>query len=193
MPKPFNLFIISGPSGVGEDSIIDGLGKLMPIERVITTTTRAMRSGESEGNPYYFISKETFQKGIDEEEFVEYAEEYNKNLYGVTKKELDRVIASGKVGIWKIEWRGVITAKKLFPHIKAIFIGAESLAVLENRIRRRENVSDAYIEERMRYTKEWMKHTDIYDYTVINREGKLHVAIKEVQTIIEKELGANHA
>ncbi|PIR95197.1 guanylate kinase, partial [Candidatus Falkowbacteria bacterium CG10_big_fil_rev_8_21_14_0_10_37_6] len=51
------IFIISGPSGAGEDSVIDGLKKLLPIERVITTTTRAMRKNESQGNPYYFISQ----------------------------------------------------------------------------------------------------------------------------------------
>ncbi len=185
--KPFNLFILSGPSGAGEDSIIEGLKKHLPIERVVTSTTREPRTGESQGNPYYFLSRENFQQKIDAGEMVEYAQEYNNNYYGVTKTEIERVLASGRVGIWKIEWKGVITAKKLYPNICAIFLMTESLEVLEQRIRRRDsNISEEYIQERMNYTKEWLKHEDIYDYTVINKENHLEEAINEVKDIIQK-------
>lgn len=180
------IFIISGPSGAGEDSIIDGLAKKMPIERVITTTTRAPRAGESEGNPYYFVSREAFARLIDRNALVEYAQEYNGELYGVTKEELARVGQSGKIGIWKIEYKGVMTAKKLFPEIVAILITVPSLDILEKRIRKRSGVTDAYIAERMAYTKEWLKHTHIYDAVVVNEEGKLDQAIKETMGIIEK-------
>ena len=67
------LFIISGPSGAGEDSIIEGLKKFIPIERVITTTTREKRSDVFSKDPYYFISKEEFEKGITENKFFEYS------------------------------------------------------------------------------------------------------------------------
>lgn len=187
-----NIFIISGPSGAGEDSIISGVKKYFPIERVITTTTRSMRPGESQGNPYYFISMEDFIARRDKGVFVEWAEEYNGNLYGVTKEEIERVKSAGrrtsKVGIWKIEWQGVVTAKKLFPEIPAIFITVPDLKTLENRIRKRDNVSEEYIKERMEYTREWMQHADIYDYTVINKEGALDEAIAEVAEIIRKHL-----
>ena len=181
------IFILSGPSGAGEDSIIEGLRKFFTIERVITTTTREMRPGESQGNPYYFIAKDEFIKRCDNNEFVEWAEQYNGNLYGVTKEEIERVKNSGNIGTWKIEWKGVVTAKKLFPEIQSIFINAP-LDVLENRIRRRDNVSEEYIKERTAYTKEWLKHKDIYDYEIINEEGKLNEAIKEVKNIIEKNI-----
>lgn len=181
-----NLFILSGPSGAGEDSIIEGLKKFLPIERVVTSTTRAPRAGESQGNPYYFLSREQFEKGIQNDEFVEYAQEYNDNFYGVTKTEIERVANSGRIGIWKIEWKGVITAKKLYPAIVAIFLMTEDLETLERRIRRRDGgVSDAYVAERMEYTKEWLKHTDIYDYTIINKEGRLDEAVRQAQDIIQ--------
>jgi guanylate kinase len=147
-----------------------------------------MRPGESEGHPYYFISKGEFKKKIANGDFIEYAEEYNGNLYGTTKNELERVRSSGKIGIWKIEWKGVITAKKMFPEIIAIFITVPSLGILEKRICRRGSVSEEYIKERMEYTKEWMKHLDIYDYTVENKEGKLDEAIKETAEIIKNNL-----
>ena len=181
------LFIISGPSGAGEDSIISRLEAKLPLERVVTTTTRTPRAGESEGNPYYFVSEDAFEAGIREERFLEHTRQYNGHLDGVTFDEIERVRNSGKTGIWKIEWKGVLTAKKLFPDIIAILITVPSLDVLEARIRRRDpNVTDAYIAERMEYTREWLRHTDIYDYTVVNEEGRLDDAVQQTLDIIGK-------
>ena len=179
------LFIISGPSGAGEDSVIAGLKKIMPIERVITTTTRSPRPGESNGDPYYFVSSTEFQAGIEQKKFFEYAQEYNDNYYGVTFEEIERVKNSGRIGIWKIEYKGVITAKKLLPDITAILINAP-LEILKQRIRRRDRVTEEFIAERMRYTEEWLKYKDIYDYEVINEEGKLAEAIQKVAEIIKQ-------
>lgn len=182
-----HLFIISGPSGVGEDSVIEGLSHKLSTERVVTTTTRKPREGEWQGDPYYFVSRDAFEAKIAAGEMVEYAQEYNDNYYGVSKEEIERVASCGKIGIWKIEYKGVMTAKQLFPGIIAIFLTVSDLSVLEARIRRRyDKVSDDYIRERMEYTKEWLKHTDIYDYTVYNEEGKLDEAVSAIQEIIER-------
>ncbi len=180
-----HLFIISGPSGAGEDSIINALSERFPIERVITTTTRSPRARETNGNPYYFISKEAFEDGVHNGKFIEWAQEYNDHLYGVTREELERVASCGKVGLWKIEWKGVITAKKLFPEIIAIFIIAP-LEDIANRLRKRDNCSETYIAERMDYTKEWLMHTEIYDYTIENPDGELKKAIDQAEKIIRK-------
>lgn len=182
-----NVVIISGPSGAGEDSIIGGLSAFTTVNRVITTSTREMRPGESDGSPYYFISQEAFAEKIANNEMIEWAKQYNDNYYGVTKSELERVNALPGVGTWKIEYQGVMTAKKLFPEMRAIFIMADSLEILAERVRSRGNVTEEFIQERMEYTKEWLKHTDIYDYTVINRQGKLDEAIREIAGILKKE------
>ncbi|NCU41792.1 MAG: hypothetical protein EOM19_03650 [Candidatus Moranbacteria bacterium] len=185
-----NIFIISGPSGVGEDSVIDGLTKRLPIERIITTTTREPREGEFEGSPYYFITHNEFEQKIKAGEFIEYAQEYNNNYYGVTQEEIKRVADTKKIGIWKIEWKGVITAKKIYPSIIAIFLTVRDLSILEQRIRRRNgSATEAYIQERMEYTKEWLKHTDIYDYIVYNEENKLEETIGNVETILRGKTG----
>ncbi|HLC95230.1 MAG TPA: hypothetical protein VJH89_01965 [Patescibacteria group bacterium] len=180
-----NIFIISGPSGAGEDSVISGLTTLLPIESIITTVTREKRPGESDGHPYYFISTEAFEQKIARGEMIEYAQHYNGHYYGVTKAEWERVANSNNIGIWKIEYRGVITAKQLFPDIIAIFIIAP-LEILEKRIRARDIHTEQYIQERMQYTKEWLKHSDIYDYTVHNEQGKLDETIQQVYSIIKK-------
>ncbi|HHX58787.1 MAG TPA: guanylate kinase [Candidatus Moranbacteria bacterium] len=181
-----NLFIISGPSGVGEDSVIEGLRSYFEIERVITTTTRSMRPGESEGKPYFFVEAKEFEAKIKRGDLAEYAQEYNGNYYGVTKDELYRVGNSGKIGIWKIEYKGVMTVKQKFPWIKSIYIAPPSLEVLESRIRRRDgDVDEETLKERMEYTKEWIKHEHIYDYKVVNEEGELAATIQQVAEIIK--------
>lgn len=177
------LFIISGPSGSGQDSIIEGLAERFPLERVITSTTRKPRTGESDGKPYYFLSHADFEQRIAEGKFIEWAKEYNDKLYGVTKEELERVATCGQVGIWKIEWKGVVTAKKLFPGIIAILISAP-IESIEARLRKRDNPSEEYLAERMAYTREWMSHTDIYDYTIENKDGQLEEAIEQAAKII---------
>lgn len=182
-----NLFIISGPSGAGQDSVINGLAKILPIEIVMTSTTRPKREGESEGNPYYFVTPEKFETGIRSGLFLEYAKTYNHQYYGVTRLELERVMQSGKIGIWKMDWKGVQTAKQLFPTIVAILVTAP-LPLLETRIRRRDNPSEEFIRERMAYTQEFMQHADIYDYQVTNEEGKLDATVAQVKAIIEQYL-----
>lgn len=180
------IFIISGPSGSGQDSVIEGLKKYFPFERAITTTTRKMRAGESQKNPYYFISKKEFMKGISENRFFEYAKEYNNNYYGITFEEINRLKNCGKIGIWKTEYKGVITVKKLMPEIVAVLITAP-LKIFEQRIRTRDkDANEKFFKERMDYTKEFLKHKDIYDYSVENIEGKLNETVEKVAKIVKK-------
>ena len=144
------VFIISGPSGAGEDSIIRGLEKIFPIEKVTTTTTREMRTGESPGRPYYFVSKENFAFGIENGDFFEYAEEDRGNFYGVTKKEMQRALYSNKPVIWKLDYKGVITAKKIIPDCITIFIDVPP-EVIERRIRKRDQATEEYIKINAEY------------------------------------------
>ena len=119
MKHSTNLVIISGPSGAGEDSVIEGMRERgIMVERVVTSITRPMRKGEVQGKAYYYISLEEFQKLEDNDELIEKAIVYGDKR-GVTKKELERVQAQkNKVGTWKIDFKGLVTAKKLFPDIE---------------------------------------------------------------------------
>jgi len=178
-----NLFVISGPSGSGKDSIIDGLKKYFPVEYVVTTTSRARREGEIDGRHYYFISEDEFKKRIDKNAFFEWAQVDNGNYYGVTHEEISRAMQSGRITIWKIDIKGVLAAKKLMPGIKAIFISVP-LAALEKRIRERDKLSEQYVRERMAYAREWLRHKSVYDYEVSNEEGRLDEATEAVARII---------
>jgi len=178
------LFIISGPSGAGEDSIIKGLKEKLNITVSITTTTRKMRDGESEGNPYYFITKEEFRKGIKNNEFFEWTEEDAGNLYGITQKEITRLRNDSRVSIWKVDYNGVVAAKKLLSQdVIAIFIKCP-LNQLAQRLKLRDNASDEFIERRLKYAKGWLENEGVFDYTVVNSDGKLKESIDAVYNII---------
>jgi len=153
----------------------------------MTSTTRQKREGEHDGNPYYFVNQAHFERDIRTGKFLEHAKTYNNQYYGVTHEEIKRVANSGKIGIWKMDWRGVETAKKISPNIVAILITAP-ISLLEARIRRRDNPSETFVRERMEYTQEFFRHTDIYDYRVENEEGRLDEAVERVKTIIESHL-----
>lgn len=182
-----NVFIISGAAGSGKDAVIDGLQLLLPLERIITSTTREKRHSESEGHPYYFITREDFEQGITEEKFAEYSTNENGGLYGVTTAELNRIANKNCIAIWRVDWKGVIAIKKLYPEIKAIYISAP-LDILEARLRSRDVGKDeSYFHERMEYTREWLQHLDIYDYIIENKEGKLDETIKQVFRIITEQ------
>jgi guanylate kinase len=182
-----NIFIISGPSGAGEDSVINGLEKYFKIRKIINTTSRKAREGEKEGLSYYFIDKIQFEKMIENKDFAEYAQHYNGNYYGVTNLELERVSETGDIALWKMDYKGVITIKKKFPQIKSIYIAPPSLEIIKNRIIRRDpNINEEFLKERMEYTKEWMKNEHIYDFKVVNEEGKLDETIGKVADIINQ-------
>lgn len=182
-----HIIIISGPSGSGQDTVIRLLEKFFSIERVITTTTRSMRPMERQGEPYYFTDPDSFRDRIEKGDFFEWAKQYNGQYYGVTKQEIERVATSEKLGIWKLDYQGVEHAKKLFPGIQAILLTAP-LHELEARIRRRDNPTDAYVAERMAYTKESLAHAGDYDLVVDNRDGKLEETVKTISDFIESHL-----
>lgn len=183
-----NIFIVSGPAGSGKDSVISCLAEKIPLTRIVTATTRLKRAGEQEGLDYHFISRGAFESGIAENRFAEYSINENNEYYGVTREELERAAQSELPAIWKLDWKGVISAKKLFPSIPAIFVIAP-MEVLEKRLRKRDGATkdEAYFKDRMAYTEEWLKHIDIYDYTITNGEGRLSEAVEAVATIISEK------
>lgn len=180
-----HIFIIYGPSGSGQDSVIEGVQKKIPLERVVTTVTRPMRPTEKQGHPYYFTTKENFEKKIQAGELLEYLKKYEGDYYGVTKKEVDRVAKSGKVGIWKVDFAGAINLKQRFPEITVIFINAP-LSIIEKRLRKRDHPTEAYLQARLDHIREWLPKS-IYDFKVENTEGHLLETIDTVCSIINSK------
>ena len=181
-----NIFIISGPSGAGEDSVIKGLKDYIDFDKVVNTTTREMRPEDQEGVSYYFISKDEFLAGIGESKFFEYVLEDNGNYYGGTYAELERIKKATKPVIWKMEYKGVSIAKKILPEAKSIFIHIP-YELIETRLARRGD-SKEVIRRRLEYAKGWYENENLFDYKVTNEEGKLAETIEKVAEIIKQNL-----
>ena len=180
------LFIISGPSGAGKDSTIEELKKYLDFEKVITTTTRKMRPNESEGHPYYFISKEDFKKGIEENKFFEYALEDNGNYYGGTFRELEKIKTSKLPVIWEVDYKGVMAGKKMFPDAKAILIYIPFDLIKKRLLARKEATN--IIHDRLAYAEGWYKNENIFDYKIENKEGELEETAQKLFQIIKDNL-----
>lgn len=184
MIKP-RVFIISGPSGAGKDSIIEGLKKIIPLQQIITTVSRPMRPGERQGKPYFFVTEKEFLEKLKRDEFFEYDKHFG-HYYGLTWKDVNRIKTSKRICFWQAEYKGVRTAKKKLPEIVTIFINSP-LEDLIKRMKRREKKMDRKIyKERLDNIKEWLKHLDVYDFIVDNKEGKLADTIKKVAKIVKE-------
>lgn len=184
--------IISGPSGAGEDSVIEGLKKKIKLERVITVVTRKKRRGEKKGKPYYFVSIPKFKKMIEGGEFVEWAKVYG-DYRGSTKKEIARLKKKKILALWKIDFQGVEIVKKKMPEVISIFIYPPSEEVLEGRLIKRGQDSLEVIRKRRAFTRKWLNHKKNYDYVVVNRENKLVKTINEVLGILMENISKTGA
>lgn len=182
------LFVITGPSGAGKDSVIEAVAAAgQAFSGIITTTSRGMRKGEGEGKPYHFISRPEFQQKVDSGEMVEWAEVYG-NLYGSTKQEVDRALQQEGAVIVKVDPQGARTFKKLYPQAVTIFIMPPSFEFLEKRLINRATDKPEIIKQRLELAKHELQNLLDWDFLVVNDEGKLQDAANEVVDIIQLKL-----
>lgn len=184
MNKNGRIFIISGPSGVGKDTLVQAaIERAENLKEAISATTRPPRKGERDGKNYYFMHRSKFCKMIDDGEFLEYFE-YCGNLYGTLKSEVARKLKAGINVILILDVNGAKRIKEQLPESVTIFISPPSLNVLEGRLRARGLDSDEQIQHRLREVQREMECRSWYDYTLVNDD--LEVAIRQLEYIIQK-------
>ena len=177
------LFLLSGPSGVGKTTIAQALLKQLPnLERLVTYTTRPSRSNELNGIDYHFISREEFEKKIKNNELFEYDEHYG-NLYGNSRRDLEKIWQDEKIALMVLDVNGVKTAKKHFPEAKTIFLLPDTMPNLEQRIRNRP-MSEEDFKKHWAMVFPELAEADQYDFQVVNKENQLDEAVREVKKII---------
>lgn len=186
-PNPL-IIVISGPSGVGKDTVIKKLRESRDsLHFVVTATSRPMRPGEVNGKDYFFVSKEEFLKMVDKNELLEYALVYG-DYKGIPKKQIREYMAKGYDIVLRVDIQGAQTLRRILGDSAVfVFLAAESEMALVERLVERKTENREELLVRIATAREEVKHVKNFDYVVVNAEGKLDSAVKLVESIIDAE------
>lgn len=176
--------VISAPSGAGKSTIVGALlAKFPQLAFSISACSRPPRGQEQNGVHYYFLQPEQFKQKIEEGAFFEWEEVYTGMYYGTLQAELERIWSAGKVVVFDVDVIGGIKIKqKLQDAALSIFIQPPSIAVLEERLRKRQTDSEEKIQLRIAKAAEEMSHASAFDHVVVNDD--LTVAIEQIEQLI---------
>jgi len=182
------LIVISGPSGSGKGTIIKEVMKKIPdLIYSVSYTTRPKREGEIEGKDYFFISKDEFEKLIDEDFFIEWAKVYDY-YYGTSKEFVLNNLNDNRDVILEIEIQGAKKIREIYDkkNVIFIFIAPPDFKELERRImNRKRGETEEEIKKRMNFAKKEIEESKNYDYIIIN--DNINKAVKKIVNIINKE------
>jgi len=181
------MLVISGPSGVGKDTVLRALKKSrLPIYHVITANTRKPRPDEREGVDYFFISRQKFEEMIHHDELLEYSKVYD-DYKGVPKSQIKSAIESGKDIILRLDVQGAEKIKALYPEAVLIFLIPSDEKEWLKRLGGRTHSHDRDLETRMNTVNEELQRTKNFDYIVVNAQNKLGDTIHIIESIIVAE------
>ena len=179
------LFIISGPSGSGKDTVLNEVFKARcDIAFSISSITREMRKGETAGEKYNFISRDKFERMIKDDELLEY-NVYLENYYGTPKAPVLECIENGKDMFVEVDVNGAEKIRKKIPQAVSIFIMPPSLKILEHRLSKRGTETQEIVNKRISEALSEIKRAVEYDYIVIN--DALEDAVEDVLKIIDAD------
>jgi guanylate kinase len=181
------LIVISGPSAVGKDAVVQCL--LEDTESfafVVTVNTRPPRPGERPGVDYHFVTREQFQRMVANGEMLEYAPVYD-DFKGVPKGGVRQALATGKDVVLRLDVQGAATIRRLCPEALLIFIAPEDESVLLERMRSRPGDKPESQEMRLAAVQQEMRCVEAFDYVVPNRTGQLERTVDAIRAIITAE------
>ena len=185
-PNPL-LIVISGPSGVGKDSVVQRMKERgLPFHFVVTATTRARRENEVHGKDYWFVSKDEFARMIEEDELIEYAIVYG-DYKGIPKFEVREALASGKDVVMRIDVQGAESVRKLAAESLLIFITCEGEDELERRLRERKTETADSLSLRIATACKELQRIEAFDYVIVNEDFHLDDTVDKVRAVISAE------
>jgi guanylate kinase len=181
------LIVISGPSGVGKDSVLACMKECGEFFHfVVTATTRPPRAGEVHGVDYLFVSKDEFAEMIEQDELLEYAIVYN-DFKGIPKQQVRDALASGKDVVMRIDVQGAATIRKLAPETLLIFLNTVDEEEMVARLIARKSETTDSLKLRIATARQELKQIDQFDYMVINRDAHLQETVDAILAIINAE------
>jgi guanylate kinase len=184
---PGLLFVVSGPSGAGKDTLVDALRQRLPRLRYsVSATTREPRPGEVEGEHYFFLMREEFERRRAAGGFLEWRE-YNGNLYGTPRDFVERTLTEGYDLIMKPEVNGALAIKRAFPDAVLIFLAPDRFSNLRVRLLARRTETTEEIARRLEIAHEEFNFVREFDYIVINAESRSDEAVRDLQAILQAE------
>lgn len=187
---PFQVVILSGPSGSGKTTIVERLVAdcSIPLVKAVSATTRPPRPGEQDGDAYYFLSDEEFQRRRAADEFLETAEVYGVGYwYGTLRSEVERARRAGAWSFLEIDVQGAMKVLESYPRALSIFLTTPSAEVFAQRLRARGTESEEVIQKRLRRAEAEQASADRYRFTVINDD--LSATVAELKQILRTEAG----
>ena len=184
---PGLLFVVSGPSGAGKDTLVDGLrARHERLRYSISATTRTPRPGEQDGIDYFFLSRNEFERRIAENGFLEYRE-YNEHLYGTPRSFIDKALLEGYDVVMKPEVNGAIAIKERFPDAVLVFLLPDRFSSLRSRLEARRTETNEAIARRLAIAHEELSFVRSFDYLVINEDAHPDAAISDLEAIVHAE------
>jgi len=181
------VLVISGPSGVGKDTVVNRLKESIPAAHfAITATTRPPRPGEREGVDYHFLSEAEYDRLLAEDGFLERASVYSSR-YGVPKDEVTNAVEKGRDVIVRVDVQGAATIKKLIPDAVLVFIAPPSAEELQRRLRDRSTDDGPDLLLRIETAVAEIAQRDSFDYVIVNANGRLEEAVSGVVDIFASE------
>lgn len=164
------LYVVSGPSGVGKNTILSRIVATQPnVQYSVSATSRPMRPGEVEGISYYFLDRPGFERLIEQDELLEYAE-YVGNYYGTPATPIRKAVGAGIDVVMDVDVVGALKIKKRVPDAVLIFLAASSLDVIRQRLERRGDVRPDVMARRLERARWECSQAGHYDYIVLNDE-----------------------
>ena len=181
------LIVLSGPSGVGKDSVLELMKQRgLPFHFVVTATTRPPRPEERDGIDYLFVSREEFAGLIEKEELLEYAIVYN-DYKGIPKEQVRKALSTGKDVVMRVDVQGAATVRKISPSAILVFITTSSEEELVERLERRKTETPENLKLRIATARQEFKRVGEFDYVVVNRDGELEETVDRIEDIISAE------
>jgi guanylate kinase len=181
------LFVVSGPSGAGKDTLVEGLkARHERLRYSVSATTREPRPGERDGVDYFFLTHDEFERRLRDNVFLEWRR-YNENYYGTPRSFIENELREGYDIVMKPEVNGALAIKERFPDAVLIFIVPDKFSYLRSRLEARRTETNEQIAARLEIAHDEFTYVRRFDYLVINEEAQPQRAVDDLEAIVRSE------